>query len=127
MLRYPRRDTKVYTDTWFARVKSLRGNTCAQVYGTDFHFVKAVAMESKKDAYYSLEEFFRLCGIPAALIPDNAKELIDSGRLCKDSQEVQLSNPTCGVLHLLDYNTKDTVALLVSLLGDYGYCSTGLN
>jgi hypothetical protein len=28
MLRYPRRETKVYTDTWFARVKSLRGNTC---------------------------------------------------------------------------------------------------
>jgi hypothetical protein len=75
MLRYPRRDAKVYSDTWFARVKSLRGNTCAQVYGTDFHFVKAVAMESKKDAYYSLEEFFRLCWIPAALIPDNAKEL----------------------------------------------------
>jgi hypothetical protein len=75
MLRYPRRDAKVYSDTWFARVKSLRGNTCAQVYGTDFRFVKAVTMESKKDAYYSLEEFFRLCGIPAALIPDNAKEL----------------------------------------------------
>jgi hypothetical protein len=50
MLRYPRRDTKVYTDTWFARVKSLRGNKCAQVYCTDFHFVKAVPMESKKDA-----------------------------------------------------------------------------
>jgi hypothetical protein len=66
MLRYPRRDSKVYTDTWFARVKSLRGNTCAQVYSTDFHFVKAVPMESKKDAYYSLEEFFRLCGIPHA-------------------------------------------------------------
>ena len=75
MLRYPRRDCNVYTDTMFSKVKSLRGNTCMQIFCTDFHYIRAFPMKSKKEAHYTLEDFFRLVGIPAALIPDNAKEL----------------------------------------------------
>jgi len=33
-LRYPRKDVPMFTDTVFGKVKSLSGNTCAQVYGT---------------------------------------------------------------------------------------------
>ena len=88
VLNHARLDCEVYTDTLIARCKSLRGNTCAQVFATAFHFVRVFAMESKKDAHYSLDDFFREVGVPQVLIPDNAKELTQGQfrRKCRRAQ-----------------------------------------
>ena len=75
VLNQARLDCQVYTDTLIARCRSLRGNKVAQVFATFFHFVRVFPMESKRDAHYSLDDFFREVGIPQVLIPDNAKEL----------------------------------------------------
>ena len=61
----------------FAKCKSLRGNTCCQIYTTPFHFVFARPMRSKKDAHLTLDELFQKVGIPNTIIPDNAKELTE--------------------------------------------------
>ena len=48
VLNQRRLDCEVYTDTLFGKCKSLRGNTCAQVFATPFHYVRVFPMESKK-------------------------------------------------------------------------------
>ena len=49
VLKLKRLDTDVYTDTMFSSCKSLRGNTCAQIFATDFHFVRAFPMAGKQE------------------------------------------------------------------------------
>jgi len=75
MLRYPRLEVPTYTDTFFAKTKSLRGNTCCQIYATSFHFVRVFPMARKKDAPDTLDDFFKQVGVPSVMIPDNAGEL----------------------------------------------------
>ncbi len=77
MLRYPRLETKMYSDTLFARKKSLRGNTCGQLFCTEDHAVRFYPMGSKKQAHYSLDVVFKEWGIPQVMITDNAKELTE--------------------------------------------------
>ena len=74
-LNYKRRDCKMYTDTMFSKVKSLDGNTCAQVYVTGEHAIAVYPLKSKKDAWTTLKEVFTYLGAPAMMISDNAKEL----------------------------------------------------
>jgi hypothetical protein len=75
MLKHVRLRCKFYTDTYHAKVLSLCGNKCAQVYATYFAFVSVHFMTSKGGAHYTLDEDFRTVGIPMAMIPDNTKEL----------------------------------------------------
>ena len=53
-----------YGDVMFGKCKSLRGNTCAYVCATAFHFVRAQAMASKADSHFSLDDFFDKFGSP---------------------------------------------------------------
>ena len=48
------RGPKFYTDTLFARCKSLSNNTCAQIFANEHQFVKAYPMESKAMAGQAL-------------------------------------------------------------------------
>ena len=77
ILDQKRLDTEAYTDTLMGKCKSLRGNTCAQIWATPFHFVFAVGMESKADAHYTLDDLFAKYGIPKFIVADNAKELTE--------------------------------------------------
>ena len=36
-----------FTDTIFAKVRSIKGYSCAQIYGNKFGFIKAYPMETK--------------------------------------------------------------------------------
>ena len=74
---YNRLHCPVYTDTYFGQCKSLRGNTCAQVYSTDFEWVMAKPMKRKVDAHETLLDLFKNVGVPSLMIPDNAKELTE--------------------------------------------------
>ena len=79
---------EVFTDTMFGRCKSLRGNICAQIFATAFHYVRAFPMEARKDAHYSLDDFFNEVGVPQVLVPDNAKELVGKNfkKKCRRAQ-----------------------------------------
>ena len=77
VLKHRRLEAEVFSDTMFGKVKSLRGNTCCQIFATAFHFVRAYPMASKKDAHYALDKFFEQIGVPRCIIPDNAKEMTE--------------------------------------------------
>lgn len=75
-LRYHVLNCQFYTDTLFSKVKTLEGNTCGQLYVTDFDFVYFYPMRSKSEAKYSLDALVRhVNGTPARLLSDGAAEL----------------------------------------------------
>jgi hypothetical protein len=75
VLNFDRVDTKVYTDTFHGKCKSLHGNKYCQICATDFHFVRAYLMEFKIDAHFALDDWFHENGVPCAIICDNTREM----------------------------------------------------
>lgn len=62
------------TDTLFSKVKSVMGNTCAQVYSNRVGFVKLYPMSTKADSHHSFSNFIHEVGIPHSIHSDGAKE-----------------------------------------------------
>jgi hypothetical protein len=62
-----------FLDTMIAKVKSLLGNKCANVF-TNGKFTKVVPMTSHKEAAKSLIDFTDDVGIPEMLMTDGATE-----------------------------------------------------
>ena len=81
-------DCPVYHDVLFGKCKSLKGNTCATVFATAFHYVRVQALASKADAHFSLDDFFDKVGIPSRLVSDNAPELT-KGEFRRKSKRAQ--------------------------------------
>jgi hypothetical protein len=73
----------------FSGVVSLRQNTCAQVYSTEFHRVKVYPMRRKADAHLTLSTLFHDVGVFHTIVPDNAPELI-KGELKKKAMSSRL-------------------------------------
>ena len=76
MLRYNRIKSFFFTDTFFVtgKAKSLRGNTCMQIFVSDLGFVYVVPMRSKGEFPLALKEFAKEVGVPEALIVDPSGE-----------------------------------------------------
>ena len=90
MLRYPRINVNVFTDTFFATKKkkftSTRGNTCCQLFVTEHNYVAVRLMKTRKDGFpQALKSFFKEVGVPPALIADGAKEQVqgESRKICQ--------------------------------------------
>lgn len=60
----------------FAKVKSIKGNTCAQIYTDAKGYVATYHMESKSQAGNSLQDLFCNVGIPNKLVYDGAPEQV---------------------------------------------------
>ena len=75
-LRYRRLNATVFTDTLKAKTVSFRGNKYAQVYGTRFKWARCHALESRKQAYRSLNLLFARDGVPSNMFMDNAMEQV---------------------------------------------------
>lgn len=77
--RLRRLDCKFFTDTLFAKVKSLSGNSCAQLYYDPNGFMYVYPMMSKGQAGESLDIFVNDVGIPNRLTYDGAAEQVKRG------------------------------------------------
>jgi hypothetical protein len=73
MLHYRRLDTTFYSDTMFSKVKSLKGNSCAQVFVAD-NFIRVHPMTTKSDAGPALQVLAEDVGVPNHIVVDGAKE-----------------------------------------------------
>ena len=76
-----RLDGHFYTDTYYARSKSLHGNTCAQIFANKEQFVKAYPMTTKRDAGKALRTFIQEYGVPTYLTFDGAPEQVGENTL----------------------------------------------
>ena len=69
-----------------SKTKSLRGNTCCEIYATDFGWSRAFPLQKESDVHESLDLFLGRYGIPEALVSDNAKSYI-GGTFRKKARE----------------------------------------
>jgi len=74
-VRYRRISSKFFTDTLFATkmAKSLRGNTCAQIFVSDKDFIALYPMKKEAEYFLALKEFSKDVGAPDVLVCDSAK------------------------------------------------------
>jgi hypothetical protein len=71
--RRQRLNATFYTDTMFSGIKSLRGNTCAQMF-TNGKYVHLEPQERKSQAREALGSMIDEVGIPDKIVFDGAKE-----------------------------------------------------
>ncbi len=75
MLRHPRLNEVVATDTYFSSVKSIEGYECSQVFvGLTSRRITVIGMKSKSEFPEAYQDFMRSRGIPHTLRRDNAGE-----------------------------------------------------
>ena len=67
--------TLVYSDTLFAKVKSLKGNKCTQLFCSE-GYILVYPMSSKSEARVALQEFIKDVGIPNEMVCDGAGEQV---------------------------------------------------
>ena len=76
-LAYKRLNSRFYSDTLFAKVKSTKVNTCAQVFASDnIDFIHVHPMATKSMAGSALQAFADDVGIPNELVVDGAGEQV---------------------------------------------------
>lgn len=74
-LRYRRLAQTIFTDTLKAKIKSwFRKNKYAQVFATEFGFVRAFPMEQKSEAHNGFKVLAQTVGLPPIIVCDGAKE-----------------------------------------------------
>ncbi len=75
-MRYKRLASKqgtFYVDTLKAKVRSLRGFTCGNLYTNNLGFKKFFPMEFESETPHTLQSIIETVGIPPAIHSDNAK------------------------------------------------------
>ena len=77
-----RLDGHFYTDTYYARSKSLHGKTCAQIFVNKGQFVKAYPMTTKRYGGKALQTFIQEYGVPTYLTFDGVPEKVGENTLC---------------------------------------------
>jgi hypothetical protein len=73
-LRFPTLNCVIYSDTLFAKTKSVRGYTCAQLFTDGHKFIRIYPMSKKADAHHALTQFIQDVGIPKNCLVDCAPE-----------------------------------------------------
>jgi hypothetical protein len=86
-LRYNHLKCKFYSDTYFSNMKSVIQNNCAQLFVTDFGYIKFSPMIAKSEAGFALKELIQDVGIPSELHTDGARELTMGTwkQVCRDT------------------------------------------
>ena len=73
--RHRRLNIRVYSDTLFSKTRSIRGNTCAQLFSAE-DFVWIYPMKSKAQAGEAFQCFIEEVGIPESITVDGSSEQV---------------------------------------------------
>ena len=74
MLRHPRLNEVVATNTYFAGTKSIEDYHCSQVFvGLTYRRITVIGMRTESEFANAYQDFMRKRGIPHTLRRDNAK------------------------------------------------------
>jgi hypothetical protein len=76
-LRYRRLPVTMYTDTMYSTILSRQMNKTAQIFTTDFGFVRAFPMKKEKEAHEALSLLFHRDGVPNVMVMDGAKAKVE--------------------------------------------------
>jgi hypothetical protein len=76
-LRYRRLPVTMYTDTMYSTILSRQKNKAAQIFCTDFGFVRDFTLKKEKEAHEALSLLFHRYGIPNVMVMDGAKAQVE--------------------------------------------------
>ena len=110
------------TDTLFSKVKSIMGNTCAQIYSNRIGFVKLYPMTTKSDSHNTFSNFIHEVGIPHSIHSDGAKEET-LGLFCKKMRKYKVHHSSSEP-HSPWQNDAERKIGKIKLLGRYLMQST---
>lgn len=88
-LRFPTLNTRLYTDTMFSAVSSLRGSKCAQVFTNGIGYDLFYPLKKEAMAADALNEVIRTVGVPKELVSDGARAELH-GRFAKVANEYRI-------------------------------------
>jgi hypothetical protein len=72
-LRYRRLPVTMYTDTMYSTILSRQDNKEAQIFCTDFGFVREFPMKRESEAHEALSLLFHRYEVPNVMVVDGAK------------------------------------------------------
>jgi hypothetical protein len=75
----------MYTDTMFSTILSRQKSKSAQIFCTDFGFVRAFPLKKEKEAHEDLSLLFHRDGVPNGMVMDGANAQVEGGfriKLC---------------------------------------------
>jgi hypothetical protein len=67
----------MYTDKMFSTILSIQNNKAAQIFCTDFGFVRAFPLKKEKEAHEALSLLFHRDGVPNVMVMDGDKAQVD--------------------------------------------------
>jgi hypothetical protein len=76
-LRYHRLPVTMYTNTMYSTILSRQMNKAAQIFTTDFGFVRAFPMKKEKEAHEALSLLFHRDGVPNVMVMDGANAQVE--------------------------------------------------
>jgi hypothetical protein len=76
-LRYRRLSVTMYTDTMYSTILSRQINKAAQIFCTDFGFVRAFPFKKEKEAHDALSLLFNRDGVPNVMVMDGSKAHVE--------------------------------------------------
>jgi hypothetical protein len=76
-LRYCRLPVTMYTDTMYSTILSRQKNKAAQIFCTDFGFVRAFPLKKEKESHEALYSLFHRDGVPNAMVMDGSKAQVE--------------------------------------------------
>jgi hypothetical protein len=72
-LQYRRLPVTMFTDTIYSTIISRQQNKAAQIFCTDFCFVRAFPMKKESEAHEALSLLFHRYGVPNVMVMDGSK------------------------------------------------------
>jgi hypothetical protein len=76
-LRYHRLPVTMYTETMYSTILSRQQNKAAQIFTTDFGFVRAFPMKLESKAHEALSLLFHRDGVPNVMVMYGAKAQVE--------------------------------------------------
>jgi hypothetical protein len=67
----------MYTDTMYSKILSRQKNKAAQIFCTDFGFVRAFTLKKEKKSHEALSLLFHRDEVPNAMVMDGAKAQVE--------------------------------------------------
>jgi hypothetical protein len=95
-IRYCRLPVTMYTDTIYSTILSRQKNKAAQIFCTDFGFVRAFPLKKEKEAHNALSLLFHRDGVPNGMVMDGAKAKVEGEfrrKLCDAGCHIKQTEP----------------------------------
>jgi hypothetical protein len=67
----------MFTDTVYSTILARQQNKAAQIFCTDFDFVRAFPMKKESEAHEALSLLFHRDGVPNVMVMDGSKAQIE--------------------------------------------------